>query len=85
MSGDNDTGKSTAVQTFKRLPISFKQLTESGYQYNPGSSCLIQNVYCLASVEGYMERSNMSYVYDEEERLLYAMGMLNWTNTCELH
>ena len=76
----NGAGRSTVVRTHRQMPVSYKQLIADGYQYNPGSSCLIQNVYCLSSVEGYLPRSNMSYVYDTEDRLLYVMGTLCRTN-----
>ena len=80
----DDTGESTAIRTYRQIPVSFKQLNAAGYEYNSESSyliqnvssCLIQNVYCLSSIEGYLPRSNMSYLYDSEERLLYVMGML---------
>ena len=38
-------------------------------------NCLIKNVYCLSSVKGYVPRSNMSYVYDPTQRMLYCLGM----------
>ena len=73
MCENNDPMKSKEVKTITKFSYAFDQLLPEGYSFID-TNCFIKNVYCLSSIEGYLPRSNMSYVYDKTERLLYVMG-----------